>query len=161
MQDKWLEEWNKTDRRWEIWIGDAVAASLTCNIQSQCWGKGYVSVTHGGGASMIAQTNDTEEHKPIRADLTDLQQTMLLDKTRLQGGGLVDLTDEEIITSVAHVMANKHIRLLGCKGYKYTGTTNKFDGTEDGMICKDARKCWDELGMRRMIDDAVANLEKR
>ena len=85
----------------------------------------------------------------------------IFERTRLQGGGLVDLTDEEIITSVATVISNKHIHMLGCQAYKYTGTTTKFDGTEDVMIGKDARRFWDELGMRRRIDDEVAKLERK
>ena len=51
MQDKWLKPWGP-GRQWELWGGDAYAAGLTDNIQRQCWQ--YVSVTHGGGASMVA-----------------------------------------------------------------------------------------------------------
>ena len=73
MQDKWLEDWGP-GRRWEGWLGDAYAPGLSNNIQMQCWGKGYQSFTHGGGASMICQTNDTEVHKPMRKEFCSMQE---------------------------------------------------------------------------------------
>ena len=91
MQDKWLEPWGE-NRRWEGWLGDAYAPGLTNNIQSQCWSKGYQSFTHGGGASMIAQTNDTEVHKPMRQHFCNLQQGLVLQKTLNSGGGLKECT---------------------------------------------------------------------
>ena len=52
---------------------DAYAPGLTNNIQRLCWQRGYIVVTHGGGASMIVQTNDTGLHKDVRANFNDLQ----------------------------------------------------------------------------------------
>jgi len=147
MQDKWLEPWGE-GRRWEIWMGDAYAAGLTNNVQRQCWQKGYISLTHGGGASMIAQTNDTELHKPVRAEFCAMQQELILGKTQTAGGGLFECSDEENIMLLATVMGNMTFHLQACKGYKYTGTTVAFDSSEDHMIGKDAKEFWDELGMR-------------
>ena len=45
--------------------------------------------------------------------------------------------------------------------YKYTGTTVAFDGSEDSMICREAKEFWDELGMRQEINSAVADVEAR
>ena len=102
MQDKWLKPWGP-GRQWELWGGDAYAPGLTDNIQRQCWQKGYVSVTHGGGASMVAQVNDTDFHKPWRKSFVDKQQVLVLEKTMLHGGGLHSCTDEENIALISSI----------------------------------------------------------
>ena len=106
MQDKWLEPWGE-NRRWEGWMGDAYAPGLTNNIQSQCWLKGYQSFTHGGGATAVTQTNDTEVHKPARKMFCELQQELIVEKTLATGGGLKECTDEENIMIMAHVFPTK------------------------------------------------------
>ena len=36
--------------------------------------KGYIVLTHGGGASMVTQTNDTALHKDVRKNFIGLQE---------------------------------------------------------------------------------------
>ena len=59
------------------------------------------------------------------------------------------------------VMANKDLHLKASRAYKYTGTTNAFDGSEDHLITGDAKVFWDEHGMRQQIDEAVKDIEER
>ena len=67
---KWCEPWSAT-RKWEFILLDAYAPGLTNNVQRLCWQRGYIVVTHGGGASMICQTNDTGLHRStVRQDIT-------------------------------------------------------------------------------------------
>ena len=141
-------------------MGDAYAGGRTNNVQRQCWDRGYVSVTHGGGASMVAQTNDTELHKPVRQEFCELQQEALLEKTRSRGGGLIETTDEECITLMAQVMSNPKHHLQACRGYKSTGTTLAFDASEDDLIENDAKDFWFRLGVREKVDRHVASLER-
>ena len=110
---------------------------------------------------MIAHTNDTEFHKPMRKDFCELQEELVLQKTMNSGGGLKECTDEENIMLFATVFSNVNLHLLGCKGYKYTGTTVAFDGTEDEMIGKDPREFWDEMDMRTKINRELAILKQR
>ena len=83
---------------------------------------------------MVAQTNDTEVHKPLRQHFSQLQEELVLNKTLNSCGGLKQCTDEEIVMLLAHVFSDPNLHLQGCKGYKYTGTTVAFDGPEDDMI---------------------------
>ena len=94
---------------------------------------------------MVAQTNDTDCHKTIRKDYVEAQSEVMLEKTLGSGGGLkaTESTDEECIAIMATVMSNTDINLQGCLGYKHTGTTVKFDGTEDHLICNDAKIFWE------------------
>ena len=59
------------------------------------------------------------------------------------------------------LFANSDLHLQACKGYKTTGTTVAFDGSEDHLIGKDAKEFWDELDMRSRIDRELHALEGR
>ena len=145
---------------WEIMLLDAYAPGLTNNVQRLCWKRGYIVVTHGGGASMICQTDDTALHKDVRAEFLDLQTGKMLHKNRVQGGGVADCTPEENLEIMTKVMSNKAIHLKAAKAYKHTGTTNAFDGTEDDDITGDAKTFWDELNMREVIKKEVKDVER-
>ena len=156
--DKWLLPWGQ-GREWEIFALDAYAPGLTDNVQRLCWSRGYICITHGGGASMVAQTNDTDHHLHVRKRFIELQTALMVRKARRHGGGMVDLTPEENIDIMIEVMSDLSLHLKATAGYKYTGTTVALDGTEDTSICREAKDFWEELGMRKIIDSAVAEVE--
>ena len=68
--EKWLLPWGP-GREWELFLLDAYAPGLTDNVQRLCWSRGCICVTHGGGASMVAQTNDTDLHLWVRKRFID------------------------------------------------------------------------------------------
>ena len=117
---------------------DAYAPGLTDNVQRLCWSRGYICLTHGGGASMVAQTNDTDHHKPVRQRFSDLQTMLMFEKA-----------------GPNFTFASKYA------WYKYTGTTVALDGSEDCKICREAKDFWQELGMRQLINSAVAEVETK
>ena len=135
---------------------DAYAPGLTDHVQRLCWNRGYICVTHGGGASSVAQTNDTDHHLHVRKRFIELQTDLMIKKARRMGGGLVDLTPEENTGIMIQVMSDKSLHLQASKGYKSTGTTVALDGTEDCNICREAKEFWQELGMGKLINSAVA-----
>ena len=47
------------------------------------------------------------------------------------------------------------------KGHKRVGLTNALDGSEDHLICRQARACWEELRMSSLRDSEVASVKKR
>ena len=110
---------------------------------------------------MVAQTNGTDHHKPVRQRFIDLQTMLMLKKARTKGGGMVDLTPEENIDTMMEVMSDRNLHLQASKGYKYTGTTVALDGGEDSKICREAKDFWQELGVRNLINSAVAEVEAR
>ena len=65
---------------------------------------------------MIAQTNDTEVHKPMRKDFCALQEELVLQKTLNSGGGLQECTDEDNILLLSTVSSDLKLHLQGCKG---------------------------------------------
>ena len=158
--EEFLEPWGP-GRRWEFISLDAYAPGLTDNVQRLCWSRGFILVTHGGGASMIAQTSDTDHHLFVRQRFIEKQTVLEMKKARSQGGGLVDLTLEENIDIMAEVMLSKDLHLMATRGFKLTGTTIALDGTEDDMVTREAGVFWKELGMRAEVDAAVADVERR
>ena len=86
---KWCEPLGGA-RKCDFILLDAYAPGLTNNVQRLCWNRGYTPVTHGGGASMITQTNATGLHKDVRLRYIDLQSAKMLHKTRTQGAGLTE-----------------------------------------------------------------------
>ena len=110
---------------------------------------------------MINQTNDTGLHPPVRKELVQRQTEITIKKTRESGGGVADLAEEENIDIVIDIMRNRNLHIKACKGYKYTGTTVAFDGSEDKLICREAKHFWDEMKMRTQIDSAVAHVKGR
>ena len=77
--EKHLLPWTH-DRRWELFFLDAYAPGLTDNVQRLCWSRGYVEITHGGGASSVTQTNDTDHHLWVRKRFIEIQTVRLLQK---------------------------------------------------------------------------------
>ena len=156
--EKWLLPWGP-GRQWEFFCLDAYAPGLTDNVQRLCWSRGYIELTHGGGASMVAQTNDTDHHAHVRKRFIELQTHLMIKKARSMGGGMVDLNDEENIDIMIEVMSDRNLHLQASVGYKYTGTNVALDGSEDTRIVREAKDFWQELKMRKKIDAAVAEVE--
>jgi len=158
--EQWLLPWGP-GREWEFFLLDAYAPGLTDNVQRLCWTRGYICFTHGGGASMVAQTNDTDHHGHVRKRFIELQTDLMIRKARRMGGGMVDLTPEENLDIMIQVMSDQNLHVQASKGYKYTGTNVALDGSEDSMICREAKDFWQELGMRNLINSAVAEVEEQ
>ena len=156
----WLEPWGP-GREWEIMLMDAYAPGLTDNVQRLCWGRGYINITHGGGASMILQTNDTDHHEHVRKRFIELQTQRLITKTRMQGGGMADLDLRENIDIMIRVMSDLDLHLTATAGYLRTGTTNALNGDQDTMIKMEAAGFWKEMDMRTAVNAAVADAKRR
>ena len=106
--EQWLLPWGP-GREWEFFLLDAYAPGLTDNVQRLCWTRGYICFTHGGGASMVAQTNDTDHHAHVRKRFIELQTDLMIRKARRMGGGMVDLTPEENLDIMIQVMSDQNL----------------------------------------------------
>ena len=145
--------------KWELFFLDAYAPGLTDNVQRACWLKGKVLLTHGGGASSVGQTNDTDLHLWTRKRFIELQQDLMIRKARMAGGGMADLTREENINIMIQVMSDKELHMRASRGYKYAGALVALDGSEDYKVCREAGEFWNEMNMRTRINSAVAEVE--
>ena len=158
--DMHLDPWGP-GRRWEIVLLDAYAPGLTDNVQRSCWSKGYVLITHGGGASCVAQTNDTDHHQHVRRKYVEMETALYVKLARETGRPLVNLSRRDMVAMMIAAMRDENLHLQACAGYKKTGTTNALDGSEDFLICREAKTFWEECKMREQINSAVAEVEER
>ena len=152
-----MEPW-KEGRRWQIFMLDAYGPGLTRNVQNKAWEMGYVCITHGGGASQVLQTNDTDLHKPIRQEYTELESMKILALSQEAGGKMRDLTEEDCINFMIDAMSNPKPHLLASDGFKLTGLTVALDGSEDHLIKREAKEIWDMEGMRERINRSTTHV---
>jgi len=110
---------------------------------------------------MVAQTNDTDHHLWVRKRFIELQTALMIKKARETGGGLTDLSREENLDIMIEVMSDKNLHIMASEGYKYTGTTNALDGSEDNLITREAGRFWKEQGMSKKRDAAVADVKAK
>ena len=149
-----LEKWTE-GRDWRILLADDFAAHKTMNIRNLCWSRGYILVLHGGGATPITQTPDTDLNEYVRREYGKIESHLLLQKMR-DGVSVPSSKHEECIEIMYEVLSQRSIHIRAAGGYKSTGATVDLSGTEDPLIVREAATFWNELGMRAKIDKELA-----
>jgi hypothetical protein len=67
--------------------------------------------------------------------------------TRSTGRSCPTYSPQECIDIMAKIWTDPLRHIEGAKGYKRTGALNALDGSEDGLICREAKVFWDRLDM--------------
>jgi hypothetical protein len=158
--EKHLEEW--TDGRdWRILLCDDYSAHKTANVWALCWSRGYILIVHGGGATPVAQTVDTDLNQHVRRRYGEMESRLLLAKMRA-GAVVPKLTHEECMDVMFQVLSDPELHKDAAEGYKRVGQSNDLHGGEDSLICREAGTYWRStttdglLNMRVKIDAALA-----
>ena len=146
-------------RQWRIIMADDYAPHLTPHVFRLCWSRGYVFIPHGGGTTPVAQTPDTDLNQHVRRQYVATESFELLRQMRA-GVPVPVCKHEQCVDMMVEVMSNLELHLQAAGGYKKTGLRVKLDGTEDDQIVREAQDFWNELGMRRKIDAAVAEVRE-
>ena len=76
-----LEPWTE-GHDWRIRLADDFAAHKTDNVWALAWSRGYVLLIHGGGATPVGQTVDTDLHEHVRKGYCDKEAALLVEKLR-------------------------------------------------------------------------------
>ena len=76
-----LEEW-KEGRDWRIIFADWYSAHRSENVFELCWSRGYVLILHGGGATPVAQTPDTDWNEEVRRLYGNKESAVLMENMR-------------------------------------------------------------------------------
>lgn len=145
-------------RAWRLCVLDAYAAHLGDNLKRLCWSRGYVLVVHGGGATGVTQPNDTDLHQHLRRKYTQKEAAEMIRQARLQPRKTPIPTPQQCVSWMAECWSDSSLHLQACKGFKYTGMTNALDGSEDGLICREAKQFWDQLNFPRLREEALADV---
>ena len=77
-------------------MADDFAAHKTKNVRNLCWSRGYILVLHGGGATPVGQTPDTDLNQATRSEYAMRESHLLLQKMR-DGVSVPSATHEESI----------------------------------------------------------------
>ena len=139
---KHLEPW-RPGRRWHILLADDYTARKSDNVFQLRWSRGYILLVHGGGCTPVAQTPDTDLNEHVRRHYGNKECALTMEKMR-QGQAVPKLTHEECMEIVFQVLSDPGLREHASKGYKKVGQSVDLYGGEDGDICREAGKFWNE-----------------
>ena len=142
-------------RRWRIIMADDYAAHKSDNVWRLCWERGYVLVIHGGGATPVGQTVDTDLNQHVKRDYMARETVELMSQFRDTDIPVPSVKQTTAMDMMTDVLSNTDLHLKAAEGYKHTGATVDIDGFEDNLICREAGDFWQELGMRAIIDEEV------
>ena len=149
-----LEKW-APGRDWRIILADDYAAHKTATVRRFCWNRGYILLLHGGGATPVVQTVDTDLNEHVRRAYARLETELLLDKMR-NGVVVPKASHEECLELMRDVLSDPAIHTSAVAGFKKTGITNDLYGAEDVLICREAATFWNEP-----TKDGFANMREK
>ena len=104
---KQLEEW-KPGREWRILLADDMRAHKTENVWNLCWERGYVLILHGGGATPVAQTPDTDLNETVRRLYGNKEAALLMEKMR-NGQCVPKCSHEECMDLMHSILCDKDL----------------------------------------------------
>ena len=123
-------------RDWRIPLADYFSAHRSRDAFNLAWSRGYVLLIHGGGATPVAQTCDTDLNQHVRREYGVREAVMLINKMR--GGEVVPkLTNEQCMELMLEVLSDPGLHARAADGYKKTGQSIDMHGPEDELICRD------------------------
>ena len=159
---KHLEEWTE-GREWRVILADDYAAHKSDNVWSLCWSRGYILHIHGGGATPVGQTPDTDLNEHVRRSYGDKEARVLMDKMR-NGQSVPKLTPEECMNLMLEVLSDPELHKRAAEGYKKVGQSIDLHGKEDALVCREAGNFWREEtadkfpSMRPKLDAALSEV---
>ena len=157
-----LEPW-KTGREWRIMFADDFAAHKTENVFHLCWERGYVLIVHGGGATPVAQTPDTDLNEEVRRLYGNRECALLMDKMRY-GQTVPKLSNEECMDLMYLVLSDVELHKKAARGYEKVGQSIDLHGSEDNQIVREAATFWNAettcglANMRSKVNAEIAEV---
>ena len=111
---------------------------MSDNVRWLAWMRGYILITHGGGATGITQTKDIDLHQHQRRLYIEKEMAEVLRLARINPGKMPSAMVESRIDWMAAVWGNRALRDQARRGYQYTGETNALDGSDENLIAREA-----------------------
>lgn len=135
------------DRPWRFLLVDDFGPHKTDAVRRLAWSRKYIVVVHGGGATSIAQTNDTDQNQHVRRLYTELESMELLRQSSTLEKKIPVLSHKRTIDLFARIWQEDAIHDQARAGYTMTGTTLPLDGDDD-LVRREAKTFWEEREMR-------------
>ena len=159
-----LEPWTE-GRDWRILFADDYRAHKTENVFHLCWERGYVLIVHGGGATPVAQTPDTDLNEDVRRRYGNKESALLMEKMRY-GQVVPKLSHEECLDLMWDVLSDADLHRQAAQGYKKVGQSIDLHGSEDNQIVREAGQFWNEVttdgfpNMRAKVEAEMADVQE-
>ena len=154
----------KPKDRFRLFGLDMYGPQTTVNVQTQCWHQRRILINQPGGGTGVTQTNDTDLHKQLKADYVHEETELMMHLVRSTGRKCPSYNPQQCIDIMAKIWADPKKHVDAAKGYWRTGTLNALDGSEDNLICREAKVYWDRLDMPakrlRVIEEIDEEIEK-
>ena len=115
--------------------------SKTDNVWNLAWARGYIRVPHGGGATPVGQTPDTDLNEHVRRNYGNKESYLLMEKMR-NGQVVPKLTHEERVLLMFEVLSDNPLHKRASEGYKKVGQSIDLYGKEDELVCREAGTFW-------------------
>ena len=99
---------------------------------------------HGGGATLVRQTPDTDLNEHVRRKYGKKESRLMLEKMR--GGQVVPkLTHEECMMLMLEVLSEPELHRAASEGFKSVGQSIELHGKEDELVIREAGTFWNEV----------------
>ena len=145
-------------QRWRILLLDAYAPHQTERVRKCAWQRRVVVLIHGGGTTSVGQVNDTDLHKDMKKEYIQLEMDDALRQAAL-GKACPMTRREDAMAWMCLIWFQPHLHAHAADGFKKVGVTNALDGSEDDLVCREARVYWDHLSMKDVRASAVADVD--
>ena len=142
-------------RRWRIIMADDYGPHKSQNLFRLCWQRGYVLIVHGGGATPVAQTVDTDYNQHAKREYTNLEARELISQFRGTAVAVPKVKQESCCDLMHSVACRKDLHMQAAEGYKRTGASIDLDGLEDNLVVREAGVFWRSLHMRQHINQEI------
>ena len=158
---RYLEPWTKPRAEaldWRILMLDVAPSHIGPEVIAAAHASGYVCLYHYGCTTGVAQVNDTDLHQEFSRLYIQLEQAAFNNRQILDPSDISRRLEEVANEAAAAWRICDHMR--GPRGHKFTGLSNSLDGSEDGLITREAGDMWRALDMPSERLRAMAEVDE-
>ena len=157
---RWLEHWTperQTAGDWRILYMDVAKSHVADDVVQFAHGRGYATLFHYGCTTGVAQINDTDLHGELEDKYIELEQ-IAFHTQQLMDPGNIARTLQNVLDDLCGAWRSCDHQ-QGLRGHKKVGLNNALDGSEDGLITREARVFWHEADMSNARTTALAEVD--
>lgn len=157
---RWLEHWTperQTAGDWRILYMDVAKSHVADDVVQFAHGRGYATLFHYGCTTGVAQINDTDLHGELEDKYIELEQ-IAFHTQQLMDPGNIARTLQNVLDDLCGAWRSCDHQ-QGLRGHKKVGLNNALDGSEDGLITREARVFWLEADMSNARTAALAEVD--
>lgn len=144
---------------WRILLLDVARSHMHEDAAALAFERGYILLFHFGCTTAIMQVNDTDCHAPLSRVCLHLEEARFAAQQMVDPGN-ISRTLRDVVADAASAwrQVNHH---QASEGHKRVGLSNALDGSEDALICREARLFWVWAGMAAARERAIAEVDRR